>query len=290
MNSQSIVVYIHIPKGGGTTLSDWIYEQLRDTSTEMHQDEEDGWLNSGVFYYSSGYVRGPYTQDVVRIKRILPRSDLKAVLGHCNFGIHEQLARPASYITMLRHPVERVLSLYHFEKLIEAKFGEHQGVKIPADTTIESFVQSPPFKDVDNGQTRRISGLSPAIGGCTDAMLKQAKYNLHKHFAVVGLTERFDETLVLLKQTFAWNKDVFYYPKNTNPGRATVANESPDTIDVIQAHNAFDCELYHFAMELLEEEITRRGTAFQELLEEFRVKKQAWYEDVTAHGKSLAGC
>jgi len=284
MSTQPIVVYIHIPKAGGTTLADWLYEQLRDPSGEARGAEEEGWLNSGIFYYSSGYVRGPYARDIARIKRILPRPDLKAVLGHCQFGIHEQLARPATYITMLRHPVERIMSLYHFEKLVEGKFGDHQGIRMPAETTLESFVESPPFKDVDNGQTRRISGFSPEVGGCTRAMLKQAKDNLRKHFAVVGLTERFDETLVLLKHAFSWNRDVFYYPMNTNPGRSAMTREPRGTIDAILAHNAFDYELYQFAVELMESAVSRYGAAFQEQVEEFRLKNQTWYDRVSRNG------
>jgi len=287
MSNQPVVVYIHIPKAGGTTLADWLYGQLRDLSGEACEAEEEGCLNSGIFYYSSGYIKGPDAQDIARIMRVLPRPDLKAVLGHCNFGIHEQLTRPASYITMLRHPVERVMSLYHFEKLVKAKFGDHEGIKLPAETTLKSFVESPPFKDVDNGQTRRIAGLSPDVGGCTRAMLERAKENLRRHFAVVGLTERFDETLVLLKQAFSWSRDVFYYPMNTNPDRAAMPCESQDTIHTIQAHNSFDYELYQFAIELMESAVSRYGTAFQEQLEEFRVKKQAWYDDVTRNSETM---
>jgi hypothetical protein len=281
MNAEPILVYIHIPKAGGTTLADWLYEQLRDPAEKGHDAEEDGWLSSGIFYYPSGYVRGPYTGDLERIRRVLPRPNLKAVFGHCQFGIHERLPRPASYITMLRHPVERIMSLYHFEKLVEARFGEHQGIKMPDGTTLESFVESPPFRDVDNGQTRRISGISPAVGNCTRAMVERAKENLRDHFAVVGITERFDETLVLLKRAFSWNRDVFYYPMNTNPGRGGIKHESQDTIDMILARNALDYELYQFATELMESAVSRYGSAFQDHLENFRAKKQGWYDAVT---------
>ena len=232
MSAQPIIIYMHIPKAGGTTLADWLYGQLRDLSGQEREAEEEGWLNSGVFYYSSGYIRELDARDLARIMRVLPRPDLKAVLGHCNFGIHEQLARPASYVTMLRHPVERVMSLYHFEKLVKAKYGDHEGIKIPAETTLESFVESPPFKEVDNGQTRRIAGVWPDVGGCTRAMLERAKDNLRKHFVVVGLTERFDETLLLLKQAFSWNRDVFYYPMNTNPGRTAMTCGSRSTLSM----------------------------------------------------------
>lgn len=284
MSTQPIVVFIHIPKAGGTTLSDWLYGQLRDSSGEACEAEEKGWLCGGVFYYPSGYVRGPYARDFARIKRVLPRQDLNAVLGHCIFGIHEELVRPASYVTMLRHPVERIMSLYHFEKLVEAKFGEHQGIKMPVETTLELFVESPPFKDVDNGQTRRIAGLWPEVGGCTRAMLERAKHNLRKHFAVVGLTERFDETLVLLRNTFSLTRDVPYYPMNTNPGRTAMTSIPQDTINTILAHNEFDYELYQYAVELMESAVSRHGSAFHEQLVESRAKNRDLSEKIALQG------
>lgn len=151
------------------------------------------------------------------------------------------------------------------------------------EMTLEAFVESPPFKDVDNGQTRRISGLPPQVGGCSRAMLKQAKENLRKDFAVVGLTERFEETLLLLNRAFSWSRDVFYYPKNTNPGRTKI-NELPQrTTDAILERNEFDHDLYQFACELMDSAVSSCGADFQRELEEFKLNKQAWYERIVRH-------
>ena len=81
--------------------------------------------------------------------------------------------RPTTYITLLRNPVDRVLSLYHF---LEAE----------RQTSIEEFVAHPSIKEVDNDQTRRIAGVDPAVGGCTNAMLLKAMENMRRHFAVAA--------------------------------------------------------------------------------------------------------
>ena len=237
-------------------------------------------MNAGVFYYPAGYVKDPCSRDIVTIERVLPRRDLSAVLGHFPFGIHKQLSRSFRYITMLRHPVERVLSLYHFAKLVEAKYGHHEGFRMASDTTLEEFVESPPFREVDNGQTRRISGLSAELGDCTKATLEHAKKNLREYFPVVGITERFDETLILLRRAFSWRKDLFYYPKNTNPNRVNVETLNKKTIDTILARNKFDTELYQFAAQLMDSAVSREGADFQTELAEFKLKKQAWYENI----------
>ena len=281
MSAQPVILYMHIPKAGGCTLAEWLYEQIRASSQDSEVNEE-GWLSSGVFYYPSGYVRGPYPRDIARIERVLPRKDLRAVVGHFALGIHRKLSQPFKYITMLREPVERVISLYQFEKLVEAKYGQHQGIRMPADMTLERFAESPLFCEVDNGQTRRISGLSAELGGCTKGMLERAKQNLSKYFAVVGTTERFDETLLLLKRTFSWGKDLFYYPKNSNPNRITIECPPKKAIDAILARNELDSELYLFATELMESAISSHGAGFQSELEEFKLKKKAWYESIAS--------
>jgi hypothetical protein len=282
MNEQPVVLYLHIPKAGGTTLSDWLYQQLRDHRRQSSEAEEDRWLREAVFYYPSGYVRGPYEHDTAIINRVLPRPNVNGVLGHFKFGIHSRLTRPARYVTMLRHPVERILSLYHFERLMQERYGEHQGIRMPMETTLESFLQSPPFEEVDNGMLRRISGVSPRLGGCTDDMLQQAKANLRNHFAVVGVTERFDETLMLVKKAFSWDSDVFYYPKNTNPGRKAVTLKSQEAFNAILESNEFDFELYKFALELMDSAIESYGALFESDLKDFTSRNRAWYEQVTS--------
>src|SRR5690349_20650120 len=54
--------------------------------------------------------------DVERLAA-LPESEraaLELVDGHLYYGIHSLLPRPCRYMTMLRDPVEQVLSLYSF--------------------------------------------------------------------------------------------------------------------------------------------------------------------------------
>ncbi|MEO5579030.1 MAG: hypothetical protein ABIR58_00110 [Gemmatimonadaceae bacterium] len=80
--------------------------------------------------------------------------------------------------------------------------------------SLHDFVTNPPFREVDNDQTRRIAGEEPPLGRCTSAMFELAKQNLRRHFRVVGVTDRFDETLLLMKQAFGWTNSLCNYPSN----------------------------------------------------------------------------
>ena len=40
-----------------------------------------------------------------------PRSKIRVLEGHLQFGLHEHLSVPVDYVTMLRDPVDRIISM-----------------------------------------------------------------------------------------------------------------------------------------------------------------------------------
>ena len=60
--------------------------------------------------------------------------------------------------------------------------------------TLEDFVTRLPRENV---QCKMVAGAWEEP--CTTEMFEEAKRNLDKHFSVVGLAERFEETLALMK-------------------------------------------------------------------------------------------
>jgi Putative polyhydroxyalkanoic acid system protein (PHA_gran_rgn)/Galactose-3-O-sulfotransferase len=241
------VLFLHVPKAGGTTLGEYVYNQCR--APEDHENHDEGLLNAGVLFIPYGFFKEPDLQVPGYIRPTLGRGDLRAVVGHFWFGIHEHVTRPWTYVTLLRDPVERVVSLYHYLKLEERM-------------SLEEFALSPPFKEADNDQVRRIAGADPEIGGCTRATLEAAKENLRRHFAVVGVTERFDETLVLLNRRLGWTKEVASYPRNVNAARRPTNALPRSAVDAIRAGTELDAELHRFASEWMDEAIAVEGPAF----------------------------
>jgi hypothetical protein len=250
--SARTVLFLHVPKAGGTTLGEYVYGQCR-----APEDHDEGLLNAGVLFVPYGFFKEPDLQVPDYIRPTLGRGDLRAVVGHFWFGVHEHVGRPWTYVTLLRDPVERVVSLYHYLKLEERM-------------SLEEFAASPPFREADNDQVRRIAGADPEIGGCTREMLETAKENLRRHFAVVGVTERFDETLVLLDRRLGWTREVASYPRNVNPARRPTDSLPRSTVDAIRAHNALDAELHRFANEWMDDAIAAEGPAFHDDLARHR--------------------
>lgn len=229
-----VVLFLHIPKAGGQTLGEFVYAHTRSETAP-----EDGVLKAGVAYLTYGFLKERPLEVPGHALPLLQRRDLRAVIGHFWYGLHEHVARPSVYVTMLRDPVERVLSLYYYARL-------HDSI------TLDEFIAKPPFREVDNDQTRRIAGVDPEIGECTEAMLRTAKENLRR-FAVAGTLERFDETLELLKRRLGWHGPAVSHPRNVNPDRPASASLPRETIAAIRRRNELDFELWRFASELMDE-------------------------------------
>ena len=111
------------------------------------------------------------------------------------------------------------------------------------------------------------------FGELTPTDLEQAKANLHNHFAVVGLMDRFDETLLLLQDAFGWQK-IQYKKKNVTKDRPKPKEVSPQAMAHLQAFNQFDNALYHYAQDLFEEKVNQQGASFPQKLQQFQAANQ----------------
>ena len=65
------------------------------------------------------------------------------------------------------------------------------------------------------------------------------------------MTERFDDTLELLRMRFGWT-DLSYERRNATPGRSSVDELPASAVGAILEANRFDAQLHGFAAELLE--------------------------------------
>src|ERR1041385_6430600 len=91
------VIFLHVPKTAGTTLNrliEWEYPLF-----EMYS------VDPVLFRWSASHL---WRLPQRRLKRT------RMFKGHMLFGLHEILPQPATYITVLRYPIERVISAFYF--------------------------------------------------------------------------------------------------------------------------------------------------------------------------------
>ncbi|MGH9890427.1 MAG: hypothetical protein ACREA0_00265 [bacterium] len=235
------VIFIHVPKAAGRTVHSIAARQ---------------------------YSRGEILPVEGRLGHTPPLSlehaaRAKIIIGLVDYGLHENLPGVSTYATMLREPVSRVLSLYRY---IATNPRHYLHDQVTHKGLIDFVSESKNAEEIENVQTRQIAGTSE--GSLDESSLRRARQNLMDSFCAVGLVERFDESIVLLKRRLRW-KMPFFVRKNV--GKELLSYEVTDeALRIIRARNMLDAELYAFARDLFIEQVRLEGPLFDAEVALFR--------------------
>jgi hypothetical protein len=266
---EEVLLFLHIPKTAGSSVTPLLYEQY---ASPDYVSEEGGYLCAGVYYYpGTGFFKPPGGGAPPDVIEVLRRHSVRAVVGHFCFGIHSYVAAQSTYMTILRHPLDRVVSLYYHMQTWPQRGNKawcpgESSIPFTTETTLEQFVTDYRLREIDNDQTRRISGIEPPFGGCTQELLVRAKENLSSHFAVVGQMERLQESLLVAAETLGWTGSPVARRQLINEKRLPTAAISGEAREAILARNQLDLELHTFVGELLEEKIKALGKSLGQRL------------------------
>ena len=249
-----IIAHGHIFKNAGTTF-DWSLERNFASGFLDHRDDK--------------------AMRELGAKHLLAladeRRDLQAVSSHF-------LCRPLPQtediqfepVYFLRHPLERIDSVYAFEKRQDA---DTSGARAAKSMDFRAYVgwrmRAEVARTIRDYQTCNIAGRHETEGPCevNFRTLKGAMDNLWQ-VRCVGVVDRYDESMVTFEhvlQDFFPSIDLAYVRQNAGTGEATqlslpekvdkVVRKLGDLRHKVLANNSFDLALYRFANQKLDEAI-----------------------------------
>ena len=186
------------------------------------------------------------------------RDGYRMIFGHMNWGWHRFVpeGRGHAYTTMLREPVERVLSLYS-----HCRVSQHYLGAALHGHDIEWFLTSGVTGRADNAMVRQLCGRDVftkqeawadtkiPVGGITEADLQTAKDNL-RACALVGITEEFDDYLDRGKTVFGWRFGGYRRVNVTKWERLRQRDLTAKQRKAVEKATEADRELYDLAVEL----------------------------------------
>ncbi|KAF2078645.1 hypothetical protein CYY_000016 [Polysphondylium violaceum] len=233
-------IFIHIPKCAGSSLSG-IFK--RNEKRELYDHH---WKHPSF-------------------KQVQTITAKETIFGHIRYGLHfyyqqemphmiaekQNGLNKYSYLTMLREPVDRVISHYYYHRQ-NRKDPFH---KLAMEHSLKEWIAISP--SANNEQARMICGLGDQSFG-DNSTFDLAHHHLKYTFKYVGITERFPESLVLLSH-YAGLQSIRYAKINTGRQRVGVKDVPEDVVEEIKKRNWIDVSLYNMALDIFEKEIDLVG-------------------------------
>ena len=137
----------------------------------------------------------------------------------------EWLIEDPIYITFIREPLERAISHYYYYDI-------HQN-KNNKKSFNDFFKENPMFRQNFMSSYMGYSSLK-------DITIQ----NLNKRYKFIGITEKFDESIIKLEQVLDWNIPKPYKIKNTNYSTLKNLNDPSEIKHIFKKYNAIDYKLY----------------------------------------------
>lgn len=262
---RTIIIHNHIFKNAGSSI-DWALGRNFGQNFLDHRDDLN--MRKGAEYL------GPFLQE---------NGHIVALSSH-----HLALPLPVVddtellHLMMLRHPIERVSSVYHYERkqVTASTPGAIHARKLGLDDYIIWRMKPDVGRTIRNFHTARSLPPMRARQIISESMEKDALNQLIET-PMLGLVEKFDESMVLFEERLRPYHpaiDLSYTRQNVNQDlqhsqddriqamRAVISNS---TYQLLLENNASDMRLYDVCQTLLDERM-KNTVDFERKLAHFR--------------------
>lgn len=238
------VVFLHIPKSGGTTLHRILGEWFGVEN--LHPERHNGLYN--------------YSAADLASKQVFS--------GHYDYYSTHLIPGPRKKISFLRNPIERLISLYNFHRAHKPEFVKRNNLKLASwanEFLIDEYFANPEIRAhpaINNTMARYFSdepqilfrweGKPRGTQSDIDKLSAQALRNIET-FDFVGLLEHYEESIVRLSSVLGRQvpspiarEQVLDVLMDRNPGmrRIDVQRPSDRTLASLEELVAYDRLIY----------------------------------------------
>ncbi len=235
MNNPDHLIFLHIPKTAGSSLQQIIQRQYAPNQMYV-------------------IAKVAETEKFTTLPE-QTRNSVRMLTGHLPFGTHEAFTKGTTeYFTLLREPIDRVISNYYH---IFSNQAHHFHQQLHTGKySLRQLLESGKILNMNNCMIRFLSGdAKRKYDECDPPMLEQALLNLST-FPLVGLQEYFELFLIRLMDRYHW-KNPYHFLKRISTARIAVNDADKPTRDCVEHYNKLDIELYRIMRERIRYEQSR---------------------------------
>jgi len=246
---NELAIFIHVPKSAGTSFRFSV-------------------INGGN-YSLSGYNIMAWHGTTTKFKEeisIAKREQVKLLTGHCCFGIHEAFSKPAAYLSIIRHPVDRIVSyFYQTTFTLNNKPIPMTRSKLLDPETFEKLLAARMVSQ--NQAVQLLSGAHIPIENLGEEHLQMAKNNIDKYFSFICCTEDLDNYWDLLSNKFGykWHSNDRIKKSDMHIDHDTVRPKLEDIPPYIKTEiaktHSLDVMLYNY-VKSIQDEINNREIVY----------------------------
>ncbi len=265
LESRATVIFEHLPKTAGSTMYDILLRQYRGVAQFRGASlERDRWRVHDTFCELTEGTRNSFG----------------LIYGHGVLAFDPLVRSPKKYITFLRDPYQQLVSGFFYIK--RASWNQHHQA-VARLATVGDYLEYTVDKGFDNMQTRYMSGDPQVIGpreertgyAVVDAPIYDRAITNLERFSVVGLTEEFDASILLMADALGWRRHLNYRVLNRTQGRPDPVPDARLAERFAQVYK-WDIALYRAAEERFTDAVSNAGPGFSVRLRNFRRVNSAY--------------
>lgn len=220
------VLFEHVPKCGGTTVNNYL---------KSHYSKDK------VFV-----INGARPFDSIKYFISLPKEERYSydlVCGHGAYKLKDYVHPRAIRFTILRDPVDRIISHYYYVLRSPKHYLYDEIVK--KKMSLMDYITSNVSNELRNNFVCRFLGKSPKnVEKDADKAVIDAYNVLKNDYAAVGIIEDFNQTMDLFAKKAFFNKKIEVKELNKTINRPQKKEINEITLKAIKEMNSLDIKLY----------------------------------------------